>query len=733
MARINGNFDLDGVLSFPSGANNQLSIRAFSNQSPTNEPASGQIRFMQVGNEEGYWYLQNNPVANINDFNASSYPSGQRIATLDDISASNSLGALTDVDTNGQVSGNLLVYNGSSWVPSGNLFSLENSKPVDARPVSGNIVPDASGSHVIGTDELKFQEIVTTSGSFGERNVLVGNNVEIRPPVSFDGHALNIFGSLNQTHTVKLRQSGGTTNASMMLFDKVANSGDAIQIRYSGLESSVKIEHAGKNNLGSAIHISNNADNASTNADAIFVDNYGGFALETICYLGSLGGVQVRGSSVDGIVATGSFSDAALDITNSNPSAGDGISIVMSAPLGAGNGVYISHGGTGNGITVDNFAGGSSSKGIAVDQSTSGRGIELIQADHSSNDSLYIQQVGTTNGAGNAIRILDGNSGAGSSISVTKNNGTGDAISFTNNATGDAVAIAHTTTTSNSALRISDSNSGAGQALIIDKTAGTGGSAVSLSILHAPNTRAAVIDSAATSAECQQNNVSSLSYAGISTLLTAARTASSSFSFITTLSNTALSADAEHRLRGDGALQSDIAASTPADYAEYFETLDPSGLPYGIPVTLSTGDNAEKIIQASGDMEVIGITSAAPAFIADSAWAKWQGKYLKDEFGAYVLTSSGTKVLNPEYDPEQEYISRENRPEWITVGLLGKIWCRCAMSGVQKGDRVSVNENGMFTPVTKMQINTSGLRTWPVLEVGEYNSMGYRPVRILFR
>lgn len=87
MPRFNGDIRLDGNLIFPSGAENTTAIRAFLNESVTGQPASGQIRFLRVGNEEGYWYLYNNPTANLYDFNALTIPSGQRIATLDDVDA----------------------------------------------------------------------------------------------------------------------------------------------------------------------------------------------------------------------------------------------------------------------------------------------------------------------------------------------------------------------------------------------------------------------------------------------------------------------------------------------------------------------------------------------------------------------------------------------------------------------------------------------------------------------
>ena len=55
-------------------------------------------------------------------------------------------------------------------------------------------------------------------------------------------------------------------------------------------------------------------------------------------------------------------------------------------------------------------------------------------------------------------------------------------------------------------------------------------------------------------------------------------------------------------------------------------------------------------------------------------------KFLRDDWGdiVYETDSAGNKtpVLNPDYDPTVEYISRIDRPEWEHVGLLGKVVMR---------------------------------------------------------
>lgn len=129
-----------------------------------------------------------------------------------------------------------------------------------------------------------------------------------------------------------------------------------------------------------------------------------------------------------------------------------------------------------------------------------------------------------------------------------------------------------------------------------------------------------------------------------------------------------------------------------ADFAEYFEWLD--GNPNnedrrGRLVTL----DGEKIRLANSDDEyILGVISASGAFIGNTSSENWQGKYLKDVFGENIYQdveipesideSTGETipahtvkrwVINPEYDPEQNYVSREYRKEWGCVGLLGQV------------------------------------------------------------
>ena len=140
-------------------------------------------------------------------------------------------------------------------------------------------------------------------------------------------------------------------------------------------------------------------------------------------------------------------------------------------------------------------------------------------------------------------------------------------------------------------------------------------------------------------------------------------------------------------------------SSAGADYAEMFEWLDGNELSedrVGRFVALK----GNKIILASSNDKPIGVISAAPSIIGDAPM-RWQGKYLNDEWGrpvyenievAYTETISEqdengelvfrevqktrtdrVRKINPDYNPNQEYIPRENRKEWDAVGLLGKL------------------------------------------------------------
>lgn len=142
------------------------------------------------------------------------------------------------------------------------------------------------------------------------------------------------------------------------------------------------------------------------------------------------------------------------------------------------------------------------------------------------------------------------------------------------------------------------------------------------------------------------------------------------------------------RVTTSGGVYGKSAYATGADYAEYFEWAD--GNPNnedrrGLFVTL----DGEKIKLANPDDYILGVVSAAPGVIGDAHEDSWSGKYLKDSFGSIIyedvevpdndnifpVTTHIEKhpKYNPDYNFEEEYIPRSQRPEWNTVGFLGKL------------------------------------------------------------
>lgn len=174
-------------------------------------------------------------------------------------------------------------------------------------------------------------------------------------------------------------------------------------------------------------------------------------------------------------------------------------------------------------------------------------------------------------------------------------------------------------------------------------------------------------------------------YTSTANLINYTSTATTSYSYIQCYSGNF--SDIEFTVRGDGAVFGDGSYTVGADYAEYFEWAD--GNPdnedrRGYPVVLEGG----KIRKAKAGEEPIGVISSRPSVVGDAAPSMWAQKYLKDDFGAYLYEDKEVenedgeiiiekyKILNPDYDPEQQYVSREDRPEWDAVGLVGKLRIR---------------------------------------------------------
>jgi len=177
--------------------------------------------------------------------------------------------------------------------------------------------------------------------------------------------------------------------------------------------------------------------------------------------------------------------------------------------------------------------------------------------------------------------------------------------------------------------------------------------------------------------------------------------------------------DLEFKFSGDGNGTCDGSwTGGGADYAEYFEWAD--GNPKaddrrGVAVVLE----GDMIREAKPGEAPIGVISGNPSVVGDAAAFRWQGKYLRDDFGTTLLEDydavswnetltkgdeAGQKVShsfdattlpegitppadavyerlqrrlpNPDYHPDYPYAPRSERAEWDTVGLIGKLRLR---------------------------------------------------------
>ena len=154
-------------------------------------------------------------------------------------------------------------------------------------------------------------------------------------------------------------------------------------------------------------------------------------------------------------------------------------------------------------------------------------------------------------------------------------------------------------------------------------------------------------------------------------LNTPGRSGATAFNFLRAADNS----EEKTKIRGDGSIQARNTTLQAFDYAEFFEVAltehTASGIPAGVTVALT----GSKVIPASqSSEEPIGIVRPrnAPAIIGNSPWNHWHAKYKTTDYGAPILDENQNPVVNPSY-VSQSYTPREDRNEWVIVGLLGQI------------------------------------------------------------
>ena len=159
--------------------------------------------------------------------------------------------------------------------------------------------------------------------------------------------------------------------------------------------------------------------------------------------------------------------------------------------------------------------------------------------------------------------------------------------------------------------------------------------------------------------------------------------------------------------------------------------------------------DGDKIVIASSEKDhIIGVVSAMGAFIANGASENWHNMYLKDVFGenltqqvevpeetikkkvlkpdadGKMVETTITEVIpahtvtqfvvNPDYNPDEEYIGREFRKEWAPVGKLGQVIVvddgTCTVGGYCKPSANGIGTAGEYGYYVRKRIDSTHIK-----------------------
>ncbi|WP_350300589.1 peptidase G2 autoproteolytic cleavage domain-containing protein [Peribacillus frigoritolerans] len=153
-------------------------------------------------------------------------------------------------------------------------------------------------------------------------------------------------------------------------------------------------------------------------------------------------------------------------------------------------------------------------------------------------------------------------------------------------------------------------------------------------------------------------------------------------------------------IKGAGSI---TGSSSFSDYAEYFESVDGKAIKSGTIVTLEN----EKIKAAVEGDHMLGVISETAGVVLGEMTFHWKNRYILNEFGGLIYEERTIDIINddtgevtqevrmmPKENPEWvdgDYLSREERPEWNIVGLLGQVYVRIDNT-VEAGDYLKPHE-----------------------------------------
>ena len=177
---------------------------------------------------------------------------------------------------------------------------------------------------------------------------------------------------------------------------------------------------------------------------------------------------------------------------------------------------------------------------------------------------------------------------------------------------------------------------------------------------------------------------------------------------------------------GDGYWDGVGDSGTASDYAEYFESTDGSVIPIGNTVVLESG----KVRQAADGETPMGIIRPHDgcALVGNSAWSKWQEKYLRDDYDARIKESY-TKTKWSEEITFDEYVARGKDETGGSMGGQVKdkkvegskaIEAKDAVEAVEAQDAVYETVTKQLQKVVVSEVEEEVSSTEIVLEDGKY-------------
>lgn len=140
----------------------------------------------------------------------------------------------------------------------------------------------------------------------------------------------------------------------------------------------------------------------------------------------------------------------------------------------------------------------------------------------------------------------------------------------------------------------------------------------------------------------------------------------------------------------------------PVGYSEMYEWKEmPPNSPYGLFVTFDDGEPSKVVtVKSASQDHILGVTTVQTVTTSDDP-SNWKYAYMCNEVGdkflkndkiaigvkeydqleefSYIHTkpyNHYVQVPNKYYNPEQNYVKRSNRKEWVRVNLLGKVIVR---------------------------------------------------------